>query len=209
MGGMSDDFEASRADGGSPVAAIILAAGLSARMGRFKLTLPWEGNTVVGRIAQTLLEAGLADVIVVTGHRADEVTSALAGRSVRSVYNPEYQTGQMLSSVQVGLRALGSRTEAAMLCLGDQPQIQVGTVLAVLDAGRKDEWQQIVVPSYQRRAGHPILLPRSVWQAVWNERGSLRDVLREHAGGIRYVEVDTATVLADLDTPRDYDGSEG
>jgi molybdenum cofactor cytidylyltransferase len=201
---MSDGVETQDGLGGLPVAGVVLAAGLSTRMGSFKLTLPWGETTVIGRVAQTLAEAGITDIVAVTGHRADEVTNALAGLKVRIVYNPEYGTGEMLSSVQAGLRALESSVLTAMVCLGDQPQLQVGTVRALVDAGRKDLWQRIVVPSFRRRAGHPILLPRSVWPAVWNERATLRHALRVQPGGFRYLEVETDTVLADLDTPLDY-----
>lgn len=170
------------------------------------MVLPWGGTTVIGRVVQTLIEAGLAEVVVVTGYRANDVTGALAGRAIRAVYNPDYETGEMLTSVQVGLRALRSGTLAALLCLGDQPQMEVKTVVAVLKAGREDGWRRIVVPTHGRRAGHPILLPHDTWQAVWETTGTLRDVLRAHPEGIRYLEAGTATVLADLDTPRDYDG---
>jgi molybdenum cofactor cytidylyltransferase len=201
------DDKALNIHGPAPVESIILAAGLSTRMGRFKLTLPWDGTTVVRRVVETLEVAGMSDVLVVTGHRADDVTEALTGQEVRTVHNPNHVTGEMLTSVQVGLRALRPSTLAALLCLGDQPQMEVGTVLAVLEAGREDGWQRVIVPSYQKRAGHPILLPRGVWPAVWETSGTLRDVLRAYPGAIRYLEVDSATVLADLDTPRDYHGN--
>ncbi len=206
---MGDRFEVADCDAELPVAGIVLAAGLSTRMGRFKLTLPWDSITVVGRVAQMLADAGLADIVVVTGHRADDVASALAGYPVRVVYNPEYRSGEMLPSVKVGLRALGSDILAALLCLGDQPQIEVGTVHDLFKAGHHDGWRRIVVPSYDGKAGHPILLPRSVWPTIWNGRSTLRDILREQPGGVRYLEVGTATVLADLDTPGEYFGTEG
>jgi molybdenum cofactor cytidylyltransferase len=204
MGLMSHESEAKSVRIVAPVEGLLLAAGLSTRMGDFKLTLPWDGTTVIGRVTQTLREAGLADILVVTGHRSDDVVRALAGKAVRTVHNPEYGTGEMLTSVQVGLRALQPNTVAALLCLGDQPQMEVTTVLAVLEAGIEDRWQRVVVPSYRKRAGHPILLPRGLWPAVWKTRGTLRNVLTESGIAIRYINVDTATILADLDTPSDY-----
>jgi molybdenum cofactor cytidylyltransferase len=207
MGFMSHDLARSHTGEPAPIAGIVLAAGLSTRMGRFKLTLPWNGVTVIGRVVNTLTEAGLTDVVLVTGHRADDVTRALEGRAIRAVHNPDYRTGEMLTSVQIGLRALQAATAAALICLGDQPQMSTETVLAVLEAGRESRWQQIIVPSYQKRGGHPILLPRSVWATVWETRGTLRDALRMNQGAIRYLDIDTATVLADLDTPSDYHAS--
>jgi len=190
----------------APIGTVVVAAGLSTRMGRFKLTLPWDDTTVIGRVVQSLMQAGLEDIVVVTGHRADNVTQALTGLTARTVFNPDYETGEMLSSIRVGLQALHTLAQAALICLGDQPQMEVATVRAVLSAAREDGWQQVIVPSYQRRAGHPILLPRGVWPDVLTTTGTLRDIMRAQGERIRYVDVDTPTVLADLDTPRDYDG---
>jgi len=188
------------------VGTIVLAAGLSTRMGRFKLTLPWNGTTVIGRVVQVLVEAGLEDIVVVTGHRAGDVTKALAGMAAREAYNRGYETGEMLSSIQVGLAALRGEALAALLCLGDQPQIEITTVRTVLAAGKEDGWRRVVAPSYDLRAGHPILLPRGIWPRVLTATGTLRDVLKAQHEKIRYVSVGTPTVLADLDTPQDYDG---
>lgn len=185
-----------------------MAAGLSRRMGRFKLTLPWDGTTVIRRVVQTVEEAGLDEIVVVTGHRADDVTRALSGMAARTVYNSGYMTGEMLSSIRVGLLALRRETRAALVCLGDQPQMEVAIVRAVLAAGREDGWRRVILPSYQRRAGHPVLLPRSIWPRVLAITGTLRDVIRAQGGRIRYVDVGTPTVLADLDTPRHYDGGD-
>lgn len=175
-------------------------------MGRFKLTLPWDGTTVIGRVIQTLEEAGLEDIVVVTGHRADEVTQALTGMAARIVYNPTYDRGEMLSSIQAGLLALRREALAALICLGDQPQMEIETVRAVLAAGCEEGWQQVVVPSHRKRAGHPILLPRGIWPKVMATTGTLRDVMQAEREHTRYADVDTPTVLADLDTLGDYDG---
>jgi molybdenum cofactor cytidylyltransferase len=188
----------------APIGTVVVAAGLSTRMGRFKLTLPWDGTTVIGRVVQSLMQAGLEDIVVVTGHRADDVTQALAGLAARTVFNPDYETGEMLSSVRVGLQALHTQAQAALICLGDQPQMEVATVRALLAAGSEDGWRRVTVPSYRRQAGHPILLPRGVWSDVLATTGTLRDIIRAQGERIRYVDVDTPTVLADLDTPRDY-----
>ncbi len=208
------------------IAAILLAAGLSRRMGRFKLTLPWGETTVIGQVVGTLQAAGLDQIVVVTGHRADEVRAALAGTSASLVHNPDYAAGEMLSSIQAGLRAVdlsaagadrlsgvngGSAASdatpppAVLLCLGDQPQMETATVQAVLAAGAGDGWSRIVIPSYRMRAGHPILLPRWLWPEILACTGTLRDVMAAHRDAdTRYLTLDTPTILADLDTPADY-----
>ncbi len=218
------------------IVAVVLAAGLSRRMGAFKLLLPWGESTVLEQVLATLGAAGVSEIVVVTGHRADEVTRALVDTSqerplspwarsplspwarrrqdfgVRIVRNPSYLEGGMLGSIQAGLLALGEEAEAVLLCLGDQPQMQVDTVQAVVEAMREGlrvpggSWQ-IVIPSYGLRGGHPVGLARAVWPAVLAATGTLRDVLNAHRERIRYIAVDTPTVLADLDTPEDYEGS--
>ncbi|MCX6029854.1 MAG: nucleotidyltransferase family protein [Chloroflexi bacterium] len=204
------------------IPAIVLAAGLSRRMGRFKLTLPWGATTVIGQVVATLRAVGVAEIVIVTGNRADEVAAALAGTPVRVVFNPGYATGEMLSSIQAGLRAVADGfvgaslagkqgagkprpyDSAALLCLGDQPQMEVATVQAVLTAGAATGWQRIIRPSYQMCAGHPIILPSAIWPDILTTGGILREVLTAHRAITDYLVVDTPTVLADLDTPEDY-----
>ncbi len=178
-------------------------------MGRFKLTLPWGeptgARTVIGQVVATLETAGIAEIVVVTGYRSAEVMGALADTSARCVVNPDYASGAMLASVLVGLAAVSQQCMAALLCLGDQPQMEPGVVQAILAAGQSADWQTIIIPSYQRRAGHPILLPRWLWGEILAGQGTLRDVLARHRGQTSYLTVETPTVLADLDTPEDYE----
>jgi molybdenum cofactor cytidylyltransferase len=216
-------------------AAIVLAAGLSSRMGRFKLTLPWGGRTVIGQVVATLEAAGIDEVIVVTGHRADEVTTALADTTAHAVHNPDYAAGEMLSSIQAGVREVAAARQglkpppsrsthraagesrlkpaesapAVLLCLGDQPQMRMTTVQTVLAAGEAESWQNIVIPSYQMRAGHPILLPNWLWPEILDCTGTLRDVMSAHRDRTHFLVVDTPTILADLDTPEDYAAETG
>ena len=164
------------------VTAIVVAAGLSRRMGAFKLTLPWAGTTVIEQVVFTLDAASLCEIIVVTGHRSDEVRKALAKAPVRCVPNPHYETGEMLSSIQAGLAVIGAGVDAALVCLGDQPQMEKSTVAALLTEAERTEWRKVIIPSYQMHAGHPIVLPKSLWMQIMNTSKSLRDVLRTNAG---------------------------
>jgi molybdenum cofactor cytidylyltransferase len=187
-----------------PVAALLLAAGLSRRMGQFKLLLPWDGDTVIGRVLSTICAANLAEVLVVTGHRAPDVATALSAEPVRLVFNSRYTDGEMIGSIQVGLGALGPDVTAALLCLGDQPQMQLQSVQTVLAAGEATHWGRIIIPSYQMRAGHPVLLPRLVWPEVLRTPGDLRAVMAAHRHQTDYVPVESSSILSDLDTPEDY-----
>lgn len=192
------------------IPALILAAGLSRRMGHFKLTLPWGATTVIGQVLLTLDAAGITEIIVVTGNRQAEVAAAAQATGVpaRLVHNPDYASGEMLSSIQAGLAALedpDALHPAVLLCLGDQPQMQVTTVQAVLAAGAASGWQHVIIPSYNLRAGHPILLPRRLWPAILAATDNLRRVLADHRAMVEYLTLHTPSILADLDTPEDYE----
>jgi molybdenum cofactor cytidylyltransferase len=189
----------------SKIAAVVLAAGHSRRMGSPKLALPWGDTTVIGQVLSVLSQSGIQEIIVAIGGACQEVQQALQGLPVRQVYNPDHEQGEMLSSFQVGLAALGDGPDAALVVLGDQPQIQAQVVVELLQAYR-DTGAPLVIPSYQMRRGHPWLIDRSLWAAALaiHEPTTLRDFLNDRQDSIHYVTVDTATILQDLDTPGDY-----
>jgi molybdenum cofactor cytidylyltransferase len=190
------------------ISAIVPAAGLSSRMGGPlpKPLLPWGASTVIETVVGTLLAAGIEDVIVVTGHQREAIEAALAGYAVRCIRNPAYASGEMLSSIQAGLAAANPACAGALLALTDQPQMQLDVVQQVLRAFDGSGGQALVIPSHAMRRGHPILLPRWLWDEVMAlpAGATLRRAIQRHAAAIRYVEVDTPSVLADLDTPEQY-----
>lgn len=187
------------------IAAVVLAAGQSKRMGSPKMILPWGDTTVIGRVIAVLQEAGVAEICVVTGGAHEQVETALEGVGVRMVFNPRFEQDEMAFSLQVGLANLSVRARAALVVLGDQPQIQPQVVCTIM---QEYEAQQasLVVPSYQMRRGHPWLIDRALWPEVMALQSprTLRDVLTALPERILYVPVDTDSVLRDLDTPEDY-----
>ncbi len=188
------------------ISAIIPAAGESKRMGRPKMSLPWRNETVLTRVVSIFKNAGVEDVIVVTGGAREEVEALVSNLNVRIVYNEDFERGEMLSSIQCGMRALGRQTQAALIGLGDQPQVREGSVRRVCEAFLETK-SNIVVPSFQMRRGHPWLIARPLWEAVvrMEPPQSLRDFLSARRAEIHYVNVDDPNVLADLDTPEDYE----
>ena len=197
------------------IAALVLAAGRSQRMGRPKLTLPWKDTTVIGQVLATLRVAGVTRIVVVTGASAEAVRDALApdgapGPEVEYAHNTGYAQSEMLASIQCGLAALGNQAEAALIALGDQPQLRADTVRAVLDAYRAGQ-PGLVVPSHANRRGHPWLVDRALWPLLLSlsPLATPRDFLRAHAGQIRYVESADDSILRDLDTPQDYERERG
>jgi molybdenum cofactor cytidylyltransferase len=171
-----------------------------------KLLLPWGAGTVIEQVVSTLFAAGILDVLVVTGHQQEAIQAVLAPYPVRCVFNPAYANGEMLSSLQAGLRAVPVDQTGVLIALADQPQIQRAVVARVLQTFTDSDDQAVVVPSYQLRRGHPIVLPRWLWQEVLDlpPGDTLRTLINRHAAAIRYLVVDTPSVLADMDTPEQY-----
>jgi molybdenum cofactor cytidylyltransferase len=187
------------------IAAVVLAAGMSTRMGRPKMTLPWGDTTVIGQVIQVITLAGLDPIMIVTGAARQAVGQALSGFKVQFVDNPAYQTGEMLSSIQAGLAALAPTIRAAMIFLGDQPQVQPGVIRAICDDyGRSHNG--IHIPSYQGRRGHPLLIDSALWPAIGELQhpATLRDFINSRPQRIAYTDISTDSILRDLDTPEDY-----
>lgn len=187
------------------ISAVVLAAGRSQRMGRPKMTLPWGDSTVIGQVVSTLSNAGLDEILVVTGGAHQEVEGALQGAPCRLVFNPEYAAGEMTRSLQAGLEAADKASIAALVVLGDQPQIELSIVRSIL-AEFLESQAELVVPSFQMRRGHPWVITRSLWPEVLAIRppNTLRDFLSARNALIHYYPVASASVLMDLDTPEDY-----
>jgi molybdenum cofactor cytidylyltransferase len=214
------------------ISAILLAAGESRRMGQPKLLLPWGKTTVLGQVVATFA-AGLStdsktddEILVVTGGASQQVEEQVAELAkkypVRAVYNPKYARGGMLSSIQVGLAALtlpppslrdtspkslgfgGGRVGAALIGLGDQPQVREETVRRVCAAFVQTE-SPLVIPRFENRRGHPWLASRSLWPEILALPPSAtpRQFLNNYAGQVSYVAADES-ILQDLDTVEDY-----
>lgn len=199
------------------ISAIILAAGASKRMGQPKMLLPWGKVSVLEQVISVFARAGIEDILIVTGAVREQIEADVAKYGqrypVRTVYNQNYAHGEMLSSLQCGLRSLLSPTlslaekvsGAALVGLGDQPQVQGRSVRLVCEAFTQTE-SPLVVPSFQMRRGHPWLVARPLWKELLEMQPSQspRDFLNAHAADIHYVNVDSPSIFADLDTPEDY-----
>jgi molybdenum cofactor cytidylyltransferase len=201
------------------ITAILLAAGESRRMGRPKMLLPWAGRTVLGQVV-AMFSAGLSsnadqridpdnEILVVTGGARELVEAELARLAeqfpLRMVYNPNYASGGMVSSIQAGLVALRPGTRAALIGLGDQPQVREETVRHIYTAFIQTE-SALIIPSFQSRRGHPWLAKSSLWPEILALPASTnpRQFMDAHADQIEYVAAD-ASILQDLDTPEDYE----
>ena len=190
------------------ISAIILAAGKSKRMGQPKMLLPWGETTVLQQVIATYQRAGVEDIIVVTGGAHRQVEEIVNKSGAHHNFNKEYSNGEMLSSIQCGLASMATQAQAALIGLGDQPQVREGTVRLICETFRSRR-SKLVVPSFQMRRGHPWLIERSLWDDLleMKQPQSPRDFLNKYVGKIQYVEVDNPSILADLDTPEDYQKS--
>ncbi|MBI1280266.1 MAG: putative selenium-dependent hydroxylase accessory protein YqeC [Anaerolineaceae bacterium] len=188
------------------IGAVVLAAGMSRRMGQPKVLLPWGGRrTILEHIIEQLSLARVPNIKVVTGHRAGEVRQVASRAGADVIHNDKYTTGEMLSSLKAGLRTMPEYISAALVVLGDQPRIQPKVISQVM-MSYAEGTGDIVAPSYQMRRGHPILIDRRYWPEILDlpDDGSPREVIDRHKNRIAYVNVDTDSVLRDVDTPEDY-----
>jgi molybdenum cofactor cytidylyltransferase len=176
-------------------------------MGRPKLTLPWgTGGSVISQVVARFREAGADPLLVVTGGDREAVERALQGAGAQCLFNPDYRQGEMLSSIKAGLgRLQHGQAEAAMVAPADLPSLTVETLRSLLDRRRRSG-ADLIVPSYEMRRGHPVLIGRSLWQSVLDlgKEETLRDFLHRHAQQIEYVVVRDPGVIQDLDTPKEY-----
>jgi len=188
------------------ISGLILAAGSSARLSRPKQLLDLGGKPVLEHVVAAALASALDEVVVVLGHRAEEIRSAVPeDERVRVVVNPEHERGQS-TSLAAGLRSLGPESEAAVVLLGDQPGTAPAAVAAVVAAYR-DGLGPVVQASYGGRPAHPTLLARRVWAEVVAETAGdegARSVLAARPEWRALVEVGGAPP-DDIDTETDYE----
>ncbi len=187
------------------IGAVVLAAGMSRRMGQPKMALPWGNTTVLGQVLSVLKQAALSEIVVVTGGNRETVEKLLIAHRVKTVFNEKYQNDHMLLSLQAGIRNLSKNISAAMVVLGDQPHLQLDVVRLLVDEYTESK-PVLLAPSFQNRRGHPWILDRKLWDDLLSQRPplTLRQWLQSHSREIKYLEVGTETIFRDLDTPEDY-----
>jgi molybdenum cofactor cytidylyltransferase len=190
------------------IPALVLAAGRSSRMGRAKATLPLDAaDTFVSRIVGTLLDAGVDDVVVVVGHDADAIVRHLSqtGLRARVAINPDYDRGQ-LSSLLAGLRLVDRPGVAAVLVtLVDVPLVSAPTIRAVLERYHATR-APIVRPTSGSRHGHPLLIDRSLFDALRAADPSTgaKPLVRAHASAAGDIPIVDEGAFTDIDTEEEY-----
>ena len=187
------------------VSGIILAAGRSQRMGRPKALLPIFGATFLEHIVHQIRASRLVEVKIVLGHRPEAILDRLPDLKPATVINSRYREGQ-LSSLQTGIRALDPDTcDGLMLFLVDHPLVDPTLIDALLECFSQGG-HPIVIPSFQRKRGHPVLFARELFPellAASPDEGAVA-VVRQHRREIRHLEWQSDEILADVDTPEAY-----
>ena len=186
------------------VAGIILAAGLSSRMGRIKALLPMGDGVLLDRVLDAARASSLHSLIVVLGHGADEILAGAALGDALVVRNPDYRKGQS-TSLHAGIGAVPPDCDGAMFLLGDQPFISPGTIDTLLGK-MTDRGQRILLPTFGGVRGNPALIHRSVFPEILEIEGDTggRALFRRMADAILEVPVPDSGIHLDLDTEADY-----
>jgi CTP:molybdopterin cytidylyltransferase MocA len=187
----------------SDVAAIVLAAGRSQRMGAFKPLLPFGGTTVIGSCIDYLEDAAIETIVVVVGHRAEELRVALKNSEVTYVENPDVG-GEMSTSIACGINQLPNDIQAVLITPADLPAVPSEVVTKLIT-----EWRNghpLVKPTWQRRGGHPVLIDmafRDELTRLDSDRG-LKALFERHLAQVRRMPVDSNYIARDIDTWDDY-----
>jgi molybdenum cofactor cytidylyltransferase len=198
---MSSDDTLPRDAGAAPVPALVLAAGLSRRAGPVnKLLIDVDGRPMVAVVAERVLAAGYAPVLVVTGFEAARVEAALSGLDVVFVRNPDFEDG-MASSIRHGVGALAKEAAGVLIALGDMPWVAVATLAALRADVAADAIRR---PVMDGRPGNPVLFGRRFFAelaALDGDRGA-KSVIRAHTEAVRDVTVNDPGIFRDLDQPQ-------
>jgi molybdenum cofactor cytidylyltransferase len=191
------------ADGNRNVAAIILAAGRSTRMGGpNKLLAEFRGKTLVRIVTEQALASKAQGVIVVTGHQAAEVEKSLQGLKVKFVRNPDFAAG-LASSVKSGIAAVPDNADGAVVCLGDMPLIDAHLIDRLIEAFSPDRGSLIAVPVNDGRRGNPVLWSRRFFKELMTLDGDIgaRHLIAKHSETVAEVPVEGFGAFLDIDTP--------
>lgn len=190
--------------GQSGISAIVLAAGMSQRMGSPKQLLRMGQTTLLERTLSNVRQANVDEIILVLGFAADEIQRTISTNGLVTVINPGYKQG-MGTSLSAGLAAVNAQAEGAFIVLADQPFVSPATLDRMIEYHKRYR-PQIVIPTYKGFRGNPVLLDRAVFAEVMNLRGDIgcRAIFGSHTEGIHKLEVDDAGILLDVDTLQDF-----
>lgn len=188
------------------ITALILAAGQGRRFGNTKQLMAWGETTILGQTILQVQQSQVDEVIVVTGHDAAAVAAIASAHHVPTVHNPEHATGELLSSLKVGIRALKGEVAAALVILADQPLIIPAVINQIMTAFNTGAGS-LIAPIYRGQRGNPVLIGRSFFAELLAlpPEAAPRTLLQRHPDQLVLLEVDTAAILLDIDDQETYE----
>ena len=186
------------------IRSIILAAGESKRMGFPKMLLKFNGKTMIEKVLDNVAESDSDSILVVLGAGREDLIDLVLKYGVKYCYNENYRDG-MLSSVQCGFKNLPSDTAATLVFQGDQPFITPAVINLVIKA-YKTSGMGIIIPVYERKRGHPLLLDMKFSDQIFglDPAQGLRSITYLNSSDVLEVETDEPGILRDFDTFDDY-----
>ena len=188
------------------IAAIVLAAGQSSRMGANKLLLRLDGKPLIAHAVDTARASNVTSIVMVLGHQAEKIRALFDGGDVKFVLNENYRRG-MAGSLKCGIAAALDDCEGAMIFLGDMPDIDAELTNRIIAAFDPGQGRAVVVPVKAGRRGHPVLWGRRFFpllqQKLSGDSGA-KSVIEENAGWVVRVETAQDGVFADIDTPEAF-----
>lgn len=189
---------------GLKITGIILAAGLSKRMGMVKPLLPWGESFLLDRVIENAYQSELTNLVVVLGHQAESILKKINFKDSKVIVNPDYSMGQS-SSLRVGLSVVPTDTDGAMFLLGDQPFVGAKIINCLILAFQKQP-SSLIIPTYQGKKGNPVLVHHSIFNMVKKISGDTgaRVLFSKLKEQIREVEVFDQGIHFDVDTVEDY-----
>ena len=186
------------------IAAIVLAAGRSSRMGANKMLLPLDGHPLVWHVVQTACASSAEVVLVVLGNEADTVAAALPEGQYQRVDNPHFADG-LSTSLQAGLDALPAEIDGALILLADTPRTSLATLETILAAARESP-ERIVATNQGGKPTPPVYWPRALFadlHTIHGDEGG-RSLLARSPDAVRLVELADPNEALDIDAPEDY-----
>lgn len=186
------------------LAALIVAAGYSSRMERFKPLLPLGEHTVIEQTIATFTAAGVENIIVVVGHNADALNPILGKVPVTVVMNERYEEG-MFTSIKTGVMALPKSVDGFFMMPADMPFVMPDTINKLMTT-YSEQPSDVLYPTFNHKRGHPPLISRTVFNSILDSdgEGGLKRLLNHPEIHANHLEVEDEGILLDLDTYEDY-----
>lgn len=188
----------------SDIWGIILAAGESKRMGTPKMLMPYKGKTIIENVIESVTGSDVDKTVVVLGSGSAEIKKIIDHLPVKCCYNKDYQLG-MLSSVKCGFRFLPDGFGAALIFLGDQPMVERFVINRVIDVYR-NSGKGILMPVFGKKRGHPLMIDHKYRNEIerLDQGEGLNALAQKYPGDVFEIEVNTSSILKDIDTIDDY-----